>query len=46
VQAIRDRYARRPSLEWAREMYRRHRGTSAALNDRLQFATRARELTL
>ena len=32
VQDIRDRYARRRSFEWAREMYRRHRGTSASLN--------------
>ena len=31
VQAIRDHYARRPSVAWAREMYRRHRGTSAAI---------------
>lgn len=33
VQEIRDRYERRRSFEWAREMYRRHRSTSAALND-------------
>jgi glutathione S-transferase len=26
-----DRYARRRGFEWAREMYRRHRGTSAAI---------------
>jgi glutathione S-transferase len=33
VQAIRDRYSGHPSFAWAREMYRRHRGTSAALRD-------------
>jgi glutathione S-transferase len=31
VQDIRDHYGRRPSFAWAREMYRRHRGTSAAI---------------
>lgn len=31
VDAIRERYARRPSVAWAREMYRRHRGTSSAV---------------
>jgi glutathione S-transferase len=31
VQEIREKYARRPSLEWAREMYRHHRGTSAEI---------------
>jgi glutathione S-transferase len=31
AQEFQDRYARRRGFEWAREMYRRHRGTSAAV---------------
>jgi glutathione S-transferase len=33
AQAFRDRYAARPGFKWATEMYRRHRGTSAATRD-------------
>ena len=31
LRLIRDHYAHRPGVAWAREMYRRHRGTSAAV---------------
>jgi glutathione S-transferase len=31
VQEFQDRYAKRPAFGWAREMYRRHRGTSAGI---------------
>jgi glutathione S-transferase len=31
LQQLQDRFVGRPGFEWVREMYRRHRGTSAAV---------------
>ena len=31
VRQFQERYAKRPAFDWVREMYRRHRGTSAGI---------------